>query len=618
MSKDRRSSSSTAAAGTTISDATGSSLPVTTLNNVRVYNISGNSHRTLPDWLIRKSARSLKKDAEWTRRVELIQDLEFPEASLQSKFTPDGKYVIATGTYKPQFRVYELAEMSMKFDRHTDAETVAFDVLSEDWTKLILLQANRAIEFHGPSGVYHSVRTPRVGRAMVYDAFSCDLVVGASDSSVYRFNLDRGQYLAPFETEQSINLGVNAVARAPLHGLYGFGTESGTVVFWDRRDRKRVGLLRMVNDEIDKDFEISSLKFLPDGITWAAGTSTGQVSVFDLRSSKPLYTRDHHYGFPIKEIKYHAESENIISYDRKAIRIWNRSTGNLLTTVEMSGGVELNHVNMGVGENGSGDGFLLCSVEDRQMQSFFIPALGPAPRWASFLENLTEEMEEGQRVGGKASISAGAVYDNYKFVTKTELATLNLDHLIGTSVLRAYMHGYFVDLRLYEKAKSIANPFAYEEYMAEQRRVKLEAERAGRIKADSSALQQSQQKKKGPVIVNGVKAKVNTVLAERLQQQSELLAKLDALESAENAQIIAATATASQPKSSSQKSDSEEEEELIVMTKAERKALQAAKSGQAILDDSRFSSLFTNPDFAIDEETEEFRSVARRAAAEDK
>ena len=154
--------------------------------------------------------------------------------------------------------------------------------------------------------------------------------------------------------------------------------------------------------------------------------------------------------------------------------------------------------------------------------------------------------------------------------------------------------------------------------MAEQRRVKLEAERAGRIKADSSALQQSQQKKKGPVIVNGVKAKVNTVLAERLQQQSELLAKLDALESAENAQIIAATATASQPKSSSQKSDSEEEEELIVMTKAERKALQAAKSGQAILDDSRFSSLFTNPDFAIDEETEEFRSVARRAAAEDK
>lgn len=590
---------------TAVSDAAGSSLPVTTLNNVRVYNISGNAHRTLPDWLVRKSARSLKKDAEWTRRVELIQDLEFPEASLQSKFTPDGKYLIATGTYKPQFRVYELAEMSMKFDRHTDAETVAFDILSEDWSKLVLLQANRAIEFHGPSGVYHSVRTPRVGRSMTYDAFSCDLVVGASDSAVYRFNLDRGQYLAPFETEQSPHLGVNAVARAPLHGLYGFGTESGTVEFWDRRDRKRIGLLRMVNEELGDDFEVSALKFLSDGITWAAGTSTGQVSVFDLRSSKPLYTRDHHYGFPIKEIKYHAASENIISYDKKALRIWNRSTGNVLTTVEMSGGVELNHVNMGTGENGSDDGFLLCSVEDRQMQSFFIPSLGPAPRWASFLENLTEEMEEGQKIGGKASISAGAVYDNYKFVTRAELSTLNLDHLIGTSVLRAYMHGYFVDLRLYEKAKSIANPFAYEEYLEEQRRTKLEAERAGRIKADSSALQQNNnQKKKGPIIVNGVKAKVNTVLAERLQQQSELLAKLDALESAA---AVAAT----------KDSESEQEDEPVVMTKAEKKAHQAAKSSQAILADSRFSSLFTNPDFVIDEDTEEFRSVARRTASED-
>ncbi len=105
-----------------------STLPVTTLNNVRVYNISGNAHRSLPDWLVRRSARTLKKDSEWTRRVELIQDLEFPEASNISKFTPDGKFIVAAGTYKPQFRVFELDQMSMKFDRHTDAETVAFEV----------------------------------------------------------------------------------------------------------------------------------------------------------------------------------------------------------------------------------------------------------------------------------------------------------------------------------------------------------------------------------------------------------------------------------------------------------------------------------------------------------
>lgn len=106
----------------------GPSIPVTTLNNVRVYNISGNSHRTLPEWLVRRSARSLKKDAEWNRRIELIQDLEFPEASNVAKFTPDGKYLIAAGTYKPQFRVFDLSEMSLKFERHTDAETLSFEV----------------------------------------------------------------------------------------------------------------------------------------------------------------------------------------------------------------------------------------------------------------------------------------------------------------------------------------------------------------------------------------------------------------------------------------------------------------------------------------------------------
>ena len=63
--------------------------------------------------------------------------------------------------------------------------------------------------------------------------------------------------------------------------------------------------------------------------------------------------------------------------------------------------------------------------------------------------------------------------------------------------------------------------------------------------------------------------------------------------------------------------EDEEEAEEIVMSKAEKKAIQAAKSGQAILADSRFSSLFTNPDFAIDEETEEFKSVSRRTASDE-
>ena len=43
------------------------------------------------------------------------------------------------------------------------------------------------------------------------------------------------------------------------------------------------------------------------------------------------------------------------------------------------------------------------------------------------------------------------VYDDYKFVTRTELENLGLTHLIGSTLLRAYMHGYFMDIRLYQK-----------------------------------------------------------------------------------------------------------------------------------------------------------------------
>lgn len=123
-------------------------LPVTQANNVKVYTVSGGlGSRSIPDWIVRKRKRQLKKDlgkfirswvpgwdltprsiAEYSTRVELIQDFEFPQASNCIRTTRDGNFVIATGTYKPQMRVYEYAEASMKFERHTDCESLKFEV----------------------------------------------------------------------------------------------------------------------------------------------------------------------------------------------------------------------------------------------------------------------------------------------------------------------------------------------------------------------------------------------------------------------------------------------------------------------------------------------------------
>lgn len=57
---------------------------------------------------------------------------------------------------------------------------------------------------------------------------------------------------------------------------------------------------------------------------------------------------------------------------------------------------------------------LMTANEGIQMTAYYIPQLGPAPRWCTFLDNITEEMED-QNVRN--------VYDDFKFVERTEIAT---------------------------------------------------------------------------------------------------------------------------------------------------------------------------------------------------
>jgi ribosome biogenesis protein ENP2 len=68
-----------------------------------------------------------------------------------------------------------------------------------------------------------------------------------------------------------------------------------------------------------------------------------------------------------------------------------------------------------------------------------------------------------------------------RFVTKAELGKLGLGHLLGTPLLRAYMHGYFLHNRLYSKARALAQPFGYEAYRAQRVAAKLDAQRQSRI-----------------------------------------------------------------------------------------------------------------------------------------
>ena len=101
-----------------------------------------------------------------------------------------------------------------------------------------------------------------------------------------------------------------------------------------------------------------------------------------------------------------------------------------------------------------------------------MPSLGPAPKWCTFLEQLTEELEESKST---------TLYEDFKFLTTLELEKLNATHLIGTSSLKAYMHGYFMELKSYQKLLSAVNPFAFEQYKKSQIQKKLAEQTDKRI-----------------------------------------------------------------------------------------------------------------------------------------
>ncbi|XP_017782995.1 PREDICTED: nucleolar protein 10 [Nicrophorus vespilloides] len=442
-------------------------MQVSDTNDVKIYNLSAG--KSLPEWLSERKRRTLlKKDVDVRKRIELIQDFDMPGVSNTIKLSKDGQYILATGIYKPRMKCYEVNNLSLKFERCFDAEALTFEILSDDYSKFVLMQNDRYIEFHVAHGRHYRMRIPKYGRDMKYHYPSCDLILVGQSNEIYRLNLERGQFMTPFTS--TVSSAFNKVAVNPVHNLIVCGSQEGRVEAWDPRSKTMVASLDCAfscineNKEIEGFPSVTALSF-NGGLQMGVGTATGQILLYDIRSNKPYFVKDHMYGFPIKDVEFHYQQDLIYSMDKSILKIWDKNDGKLFTSIEAS--TEFN--NLCVVPN---SGLMFLANENTKMQTYYIPSLGPAPRWASFLDSLTEELEEN---------NSEVVYDDYKFVTKTELEGLGLEHLIGTNLLRGYMHGYFMDVRLYKKAKSVANPFEFDEYRKRKIRETIDKNRTNRV-----------------------------------------------------------------------------------------------------------------------------------------
>ena len=185
-------------------------------NDVKQYNLT--SGRSLPEWIDeRKRRRALKKDVDVNRRIELIQDFSMPAVSNTIRISNDGDYIMAAGTYKPRVRCYDVHDLGLKFERCVDSEVVTFRLLSEDYSKIVLLRCNRYVEFHAQHGRYYELRIPRFGRDFEYQPSTCELLFVGSGSEIIRLNLEQGRFLNPMVTNVSPNVGINKCALNPQH-----------------------------------------------------------------------------------------------------------------------------------------------------------------------------------------------------------------------------------------------------------------------------------------------------------------------------------------------------------------------------------------------------------------
>jgi ribosome biogenesis protein ENP2 len=448
-------------------------LRVSELNGIKVYCCTAG--KATPEWANVKG--SLRYNSEFRNRIELIQDFHFPQSSQVVKLSPNGEYVSASGVYSPSFKCFELRELSMKFERRIDAEVVDFTYLSSDFRKLAVLRSDRMIEIHAQYGIHQKLRIPKFGRKVAYDQSNVEVFIAAAGNEIYRLNLEDGRFLSGLLT--SSPLGVNSVEVNPVHGLLSCGTESGVIECFDPRDKKKLSNVQIKQfiPSSSSACSVTSLAYDLDGLSLACGTSTGQILLFDLRSASPLLVKDHRNGLPIVHLDYYHDNQacnNIISADPKSMKIWNKSTGTPYTNIEAQADIKSFCVI-------PGSGLIMAACEHPRIQVYYIPSLGSAPKWASFLDSLTEELEEQ---------GAPQTFEDYQFITRDQLIEFGAEHLIGTNLLRPYMHGFFMDIRLYRRIQSVAAPPNYEQLLAQQVKEKISKKTEERIVM----------KKKGPKV----------------------------------------------------------------------------------------------------------------------
>lgn len=478
-----------------------------------------------------------------------------------------------------------------------------FILLSSDYTKSLHLQSDRSLEFHTPGGCHYTTRLPRYGRDIVYDRQSTEALVPAVGvnqdgmGEVYRLNLESGRYMRSFEVDVGgddftsagggtlqggINTGsVNTAAIAEQsHNLLAFGTSLGTVELWDPRAKGRAGVLLPPVQPANVGFddarsEITALDFNRSGMSLGTGSSNGLIHLYDLRSPVPYQVKDQGYGFAVHTLEFLEPSSatqaatmepKLLTADKRIIKLWDIEDKMPWTSVEPA--VDIKSVAWC-----KDSGMLLTANEGRQQHSFFVPQLGPAPKWCSFLDNLVEEMAEDPNDPNAFKATQSAAYPGYTMVTK--------DIIEGwkTKMIDAHIPAIDVESYMQDGKMILENEGTWQmkSYLYEYHQSQFgQGESTRQNKVEQAIEKQRESRIRGKKKID---VKVNRRLAERMKLAEEKRERKHAkrlVEGGGDAEMVDAPAT-------------------------------SEGKDKSVVGGGRFAQLFEDQDFAVDETSREFQ-----------
>lgn len=155
---------------------------------------------------------------------------------------------------------------------------------------------------------------------MIYNPFTCDLIVGAQCDFLTRLNLESGAFAEPLELP--FETGCNSLfMHEELQILFAGGNKSLTAI--DLRSNELI-------HQIPFQEQVTSL--VASYLNVAVGFSSGAINIFDLRKTVPVMRMQHQYRLPIKKMVINEKHNMLVSSDAKIMKFYHLSDGSLFTS----------------------------------------------------------------------------------------------------------------------------------------------------------------------------------------------------------------------------------------------------------------------------------------------